>query len=126
MNAPTQYPLPTMNFVGGSSETLSFRTYWHADKLPFDLSRCSANFAVINYVNQEGKPLFTKPMEVLTDEGTGELNLLRVKLSPVDTIYLRGKYIYQITIKENDNDIEPPQKGIIYISNNIDKDFALS
>ena len=50
-------------------------------------------------------------------------NVLYVELKPSDTLDLFGKYIYQITIKDADNNADIPQQGIIYIHNNINKSF---
>lgn len=46
-----------------------------------------------------------------------------VTLSPIETVDLSGKYIYQIIIRDIDGDVEIPKQGILYITNNINKNF---
>jgi len=48
---------------------------------------------------------------------------LAVTLDPLDTVDLCGKYIYQITIKDINGNIEIPKQGILFITNNINKSF---
>ena len=50
-------------------------------------------------------------------------NVLGVTLDPLDTVDLCGKYIYQITIKDINGNIEIPKQGILFITNNINKSF---
>lgn len=56
------------------------------------------------------------------DDVTAE-NVLAVTLDPLDTVDLCGKYIYQITIKDINGNIEIPKQGILFIINNINKSF---
>lgn len=49
---------------------------------------------------------------------------LFVSITPEDTVDLWGKYIYQISIKDANGVVEIPNQGILYITNNIHKDFA--
>ena len=51
-------------------------------------------------------------------------NILFVSLPPDDTVDLFGKFVYQITIKDIDNNVDIPQQGVIYIHNNINKEFV--
>ena len=96
------YSLPTIDFVGGSTQELVFHTFFSQNKKPFDLSSCIASFAVINFINKNGSPLITKTMQVdKSEDGDGTVtNVLRVVLQPEDTIDLVGKFIYQITIQD--------------------------
>ena len=59
------YTLPTVDFVGGSTQELAFHTFFSQNKRPFDLSACTANFAVINFVNKNGTPLISKQMDII-------------------------------------------------------------
>ena len=118
------YTLPTISFVGGETQDLAFHTYFYKNMKPYDLTECISNFSVVSYTNKHGAPLLTKPMTaVLNDEGNCH-NILTVTLQPKETIDLYGKYIYQIQIKDIGGDIEIPKQGILYISNNINKDFV--
>ena len=103
------YSLPTIDFVGGSTQELVFHTFFSQNKKPFDLSSCTASFALINFVN--------KTMEVSkSEDGDGTVtNVLRVVLLPEETVDLVGKFIYQITIQDISGEIEIPDQGIIRI-----------
>lgn len=131
MKVPEQYTLPTLDFVGGSTEPLSFYTYHFRNasksKEPFDLSHCTANFALLDYVNKGNEPIVSKPMEIQQAQGQEDIkHILYVRLERGDTAYLEGKFIYQITIKDDVGNVEIPNKGIMYISLNIDKEFTLA
>lgn len=121
------YTLPTVTFVGGSTQELVFRTYFNKGKRPFDLSECTANFAVINYVNKRGEPLISKEMDILQGDAWGDedaaYNIAKVTLDADDTMELTGKYIYQITVKDRDGMAEIPDQGIMMVANNINKGF---
>lgn len=122
-----QFVLPTIEFVGGSSQDLVYHTYFYAGGKPFDLSSCEAFFSVIGYANRGGKALFSKKMSVGTSvlqEGEETVsNVLRVTLDPSDTVDLCGKYIYQITIRDVSGDVDIPKKGILIIEDNIARDL---
>lgn len=117
------YTLPTVEFIGGTTTSLLFRTYFKDTSRQFDLSCYSAVFSLINYVNEYGIP-FSKDMEI-TEELNPKNNemiptVLRVTLTPDETKNLEGKYIYQIMINGSAGESES-QQGIFYIYNNIDK-----
>lgn len=44
-------------------------------------------------------------------------------LEPSDTYELYGKFIYQISIRDVDGNVEIPQQGLMYVTNNINKSF---
>lgn len=127
MNIPNPYTLPSMDFVGGSTQAFVFHCYHYLNKQAQDLSSCTANFSIINFVNKKGEPLVSKQMTVGTDPIVdGEIhNVLRVELDPLDTVNLpAGKYIYQIIIKDISGSVDIPNQGIIHIINNINKAFV--
>ena len=114
------YTLPTVDFVGGSTQELAFHTFFSQNKRPFDLSTCTANF-----VNKNGTPLISKQMDIIkSEDGDGTVtNVLKVVLLPEETVDLFGKFIYQITIQDISGEIEIPDQGILRIANNINKVF---
>ncbi len=125
MNAPCTYTLPTINFVGGATQKLMFHTYYYQGKHPFDLSFCTAKFAIVSYNNKHTKPKVLKNMTIQNNTRPDEEpvpNILYVELEASDTVDLEGKYIYQITIQADSGDVEIPDQGIMYITNNIDRD----
>ena len=122
------YTLPAIDFVGGSSQDLIFHVYFYTTKNPFDLSDCTANFSIVEFTNRTGKVVLSKTMTIDSDgavySGDTYRNILRVALTPADTVNLSGKYIYQISIKETSTGkTEVPNQGTMYITNNINKDY---
>ena len=113
------FTLPEIDFIGGSTQELVFHCYSMKHEKPIDLSFCTANFALVNFVNKSGDPLVEKEMEVCVDNDEGTANILKVVLSPKDTVSLNGKYIYQITIVDIEGAVDIPDQGIAYISKNI-------
>lgn len=122
MKMSCPYTLPQAEFVGGSTQDFAFQCYQHKTGRPLNMSESQADFSIIDYVNKYGEPLVSKAMEVR--EGDGTYNQLFVSLPPEDTVGLWGKYIYQISIRDADGVVEIPNQGILYITNNIHKDFA--
>lgn len=125
MNIHSPFILPEVEFVGGATQELVFHCYHKVNKKPADLSPYVADFSVISYVNKFGTPLITKSMNVRqdTDVENGICNILSVVLNPVDTKDLRGKYIYQISVKDVADLVEIPGQGLLHITNNINKKF---
>jgi len=118
------YSLPEIDFVGGSSATLIFNVYANQDDpRPFAMTSCVANFAVIDYINKTGDPLISKQMIVRPSSNNLIYNVATVELKPEDTLDLFGKYIYQVTIRDAENNVDIPQHGVLYIHNNINKGF---
>ena len=62
-------------------------------------------------------------MTVGDDSSGAHDNVLRVTLTPSETVDLFGKYIYQISIRDIGGDVEIPKQGVLYITNNINKGF---
>lgn len=117
------YTLPEVVFVSGQSNTLRWRLFTVA-KQPFNADGCTGNFAVVDYSDQTGDPLISKPLDfVVGDDETGVKNIAVVDLEPDDTLGLYGKYIYQITIKDVDGEVEIPNQGFLQITHNINESF---
>lgn len=116
------YTLPTIDFVGGETQKLVYHLYFKNTQQPITVVSCSASFSLVEYGNKHGEPIWTKDMTVSNDEN-GHSSLF-VTLEASDTIDLCGKFIYQISIKDASGVMEIPKQGIIYITNNIDKEFA--
>lgn len=111
------YTLPTIDLVGGETQKLLFHLYHYTGKRPFDTEGCSCDFSIVSNLNKTGEPIVSKQME------SGSGNVLQLKLLPEDTLKLSGKYIYQISIRDADGDMEIPKQGVLYITNNINKSF---
>lgn len=118
----TIYTLPQDTFVAGQTCKYAWRLYRKSGS-PFEASNCEGKFALMDYSHKEDEPIFTKEIEfVVGDEGAE--NIAMVTIEPEDTLYLSGKYIYQLSIKDERGNIEIPNQGIFYISNNIHKSFV--
>lgn len=117
------YTLPTIDFIAGESQDLLFHTYFHTGKRPFDMTGCTANFSIVNFLNRMGSPIVSKVMTISEDPALDSNNQLLVHLDTNETVELSGKYIYQIIIRDIDGDVEIPKQGILYITNNINKNF---
>ena len=117
------YTLPTIDFVGGETQDLAFHIYFYRGKKPYGLSGCTANFSIVSFRNKTGSRILSKEMGVrFSDDGTIN-NILTVTLEPTETVDLSGKYIYEIQMRDIDGDIEIPKQGILFITNNINKNF---
>lgn len=114
------YKLPTVSFVGGSTQELAFHTYFENNGRPLSMSGCTGYFSVAEYLNKSS-PLITKTMDIIESKTDATDNILRVELEPSDTVNLAGKFIYQVTIKGSEGDVDIPYQGIMYVTHNIDK-----
>lgn len=120
---PEIYTLPTISFVGGSTQKLSFHIYDESDNEPLDATSYDAAFSVVDYVHSRSNPILTKEMTLSDTGDEGTRNILVVELAPSDTVDLAGKYIYQISVKDQDDNVDIPDRGILFITNNIHKSF---
>ena len=119
------YSLPEIRFVGGSSENLKFNLYYDENSpKPFNFFGGEANFSIVNFINKNSTPLVSKRMTINLNEAETHYNVLHVSLEPTDTVDLFGKFVYQITLKDIDGNVDIPHQGIINIHSNIDKAFT--
>ena len=118
-----QCDLPTISMIGGGAKNLYFHIY---DKKSGDealVSGCQGRFSIVNGASRHG---FDKSTTVLVKEITPfpeDKNVMQVTLDPQDTLYLNGKYIYQVWIIGADGVAEEPQQGEFYVKRNIDPDY---
>lgn len=124
MEIPTQYTLPTIDFISGESATVIFDLY-REDGRPYeDASGCSVIFTVAHFLDREyGSPLIkldTNGDQVKIYDGLqGKINRVKVFLKSEDTKILSGKYIYQIMIVGEGDKTEIPGQGILLVTKNI-------
>lgn len=120
------YNLPEIHFVGGESQHFLFNLLT-ASGYEYDATNCEVGFAIINYTNKNGSPIITKNATII-DGANGVKNVAEVKLAPTDTLYLYGRYIYQITVNGKDSSggkiSEIPGQGIIDITRNIHTEYV--
>ena len=70
-----------------------------------------------------GSPIVSKVMTISENPALESNNQLLVHLDTNETVELSGKYIYQVTIKDAEGNVEIPKQGILLITKNIDKGF---
>lgn len=122
-----QYSLPTIHFVAGSTQEFEFHVFSAIAHLPFDLKSCTANLSVVSSINKTGAPLISKSMEIVEDDSLGSdgmANILTATLHPYETVQLCGKYIYQISIRYISGEMDIPSQGVMYITQNINKEYT--
>lgn len=112
-----QITLPPESMIAGTTKKLVLYLYTHNMKKQIDADGMIARFTLTDYVNPSNVPLVIKNCTILVPEGE-ELAVISVELARTDTLTLRGKYIYQVTI--NDDSTIEALKGIMDIANNID------
>lgn len=114
------YTLPELQFVGGSSKEIKLRlkmesgAFYHGDS-------STLFFSIVNYSNKTDIPLVHKTVS-LTENEDGIYCIATILLEPEDTKYLAGKFVYQVTIVDEDGNSDIPNQGIIYIAKNISPD----
>jgi len=117
------YSLPEWNLVGGETQKRTF-TLYHTEGGPtYDIPGATAEVAVVDFVNQNSQLKLCKEVSITVDKNGRYCEVL-IDLQPSDTLNLHGKYIYQLTIKDVLGNVAAP-KGIMYITENIDKAFVL-
>lgn len=109
--------LPPESMIAGTTKTLVLYLYTHNMKKQIDANGMVARFVLTDFVNPSNVPLISKSCIVSIPDGE-KLAVINIQLSRQDTLRLEGKYIYQITI--NDDDTIEALKGILDISYNID------
>lgn len=115
------YSLPELCFVGGSSENLEFNLYYDkSNPRPFNIYGGEAIFSIVHFSNKNSAPVVSKKMDIVIDNSSMSYNVLRVTLDPTDTVHLSGKFVYQITMKDVNDNVEILQ-GVLTIHSNIDK-----
>lgn len=119
------YELPVINFVGGCFLPCNFHIYHPVTGKPVDLEGYTATFSVVNFENKHGKPLIKKEMTVRYGTRPEEKeiqNILYVDLLTHETINLEGKFLYQITVRDDRGHSFIPKQGVMFIINNIDRE----
>ena len=118
----TIYTLPQDRFVAGQTCKYIWRLFRESGQ-PFNANGCEGSFALIDYSHKDEEPILVKPVDLLLGDEEF-VNIASLELKPEDTINLDGKYIYQLSIKDPEGNLEIPNQGLLYISNNIHKSFV--
>ena len=116
------YGLPEVKFVAGETQTFVFHLYFQSTNDPFNANGCKVNFAIVDYTNKSGKPLLCKKCKIRLNTD-GIANIAEAYLTPEDTAGMYGKYVYQLQVRDIDDEVEIPGQGLLVISKNINKGF---
>lgn len=114
------YTLPELTFVGGKTQELNFRLL-EKDGSLFNAKNCTGNLSICNYSDKVGISTVSLTPTFVAN-GTKIIHILHAVLPAEQTVELCGKYIYQIIIMDDHNQIEIPNQGILYITRNINID----
>ena len=118
---PEIYTLPTVSFVGGSTQEMRFRLKDRLGNI-IDATGFSGNFAVCDYRFKDSTYIFREDLDFINDEN-GVKSILRIKVNADNTRSMYGKYVYQITIKDAAGKYGIPNQGIFNITKNIDQTY---
>ncbi len=118
----TIYTLPQDSFVAGQTCKYAWRLYRESGQ-PFNASGCEGAFSLLDYSHKDDDPILVKKVEFVEGD-EGMISVASVTLTPQDTVNLDGKFIYQLSIKDVEGNMEIPNQGIFYIANNIHKSFV--
>lgn len=114
----TKDTLPDWTFVGGETQEYEF-TLRSENGGYYDIPDAMAFLAVAEFTNPSN--IVLRKEAPIASNGTYSC-LVVFALDPVDTVNLYGKHIYQITIRTAEGTVTVPQRGRMYIVENIDKD----
>ena len=118
----TIYTLPKDQFVAGQTRKYVWNLYRESGE-PFNANGCEGAFTLIDYSHKDDEPILEKKIDFIV--GDNEVSSVgMVTLLPQDTLDLDGKYIYQLSIRDVEGNIEIPDQGLFYIYNNIHKSFV--
>lgn len=114
----TNTNLPDYFMIAGESQNIRLYLYT-ANNRQLDADGMKARLAISDYINLGGEPLLIKNCAIIFPAGE-ELAVINVKLQPEDTVNLRGKYMYQFTVKDPDG-IIAVLRGYMCIARNDDR-----
>lgn len=130
------YNLPDITIIGGDTFPICFDLFRDSrHSIPFEMGEnFVAYFSLVEFINREyTSPLYSfssidpSPRVFITNDADGKINNVEVKFKAADTASLYGKYIYQITLKDNNlNKIEVIGQGTMTIVRNIDPNLILN
>lgn len=117
---PEVYTLPSIEFIGGGVQKFLFHVYKNDNKTPLDVSGGVCNFAVRRFETMMDEPILSRTFNLPATAG----NLIAITLDAEDTLDWSGRYVYQLSYRDVNGIDEPPSQGILYVTNNINKEFV--
>ncbi|MPM04300.1 hypothetical protein SDC9_50576 [bioreactor metagenome] len=112
------YQLPEYSMTAGETQNITIMLFTQ-NKQQLDADGMTARLAISDYINRNSEPFIIKTCSI-TQQAGYEISSLFCKLLPADTITLRGKFIYQVTITDVDDTVAI-LKGVMNIGANVDQ-----
>lgn len=110
----------SFSIIGGNSDTITFDATNSFGNI-VNLSGCDAFFSYVPYTDRYLDCAIRKPCEIKeSSEGNGIYDNILVQLSAAETCTLSGKYVYQLTVKNNESDDVFVFQGTMIVKKNID------
>lgn len=113
--------LPDWFFIGGNSEIKCF-DLTKPDGSLYDFQNGTCRLSIVDFINRSSAPSIIKTTDITADEN-GVYNHVVFELLPKDTLDLYGKYIYQLSAKDDSGDVSIIGQGIMRIKRNVDPAF---
>lgn len=131
------YNLPEITIIGGDTFPICFDLFRDArHSIPFEMADATsgklfkAYFSMVEYLNRDyDAPVLSfastdaSPRISITSDDDGTSNNVVVQFQAIDTANMSGKYIYQITLKDDADRAEVLGQGTMTIIRNIHPDL---
>lgn len=122
MSAADMFALPQLDFVAGNQCNAGIRCSRNGQTL--DLTDGWAMLSIVYHSDQGSEPLISKTCTIENYDGNkvadkNMKNIIRISLTPNETVDLHGAFIYQLTVKSKDGRVEN-LRGRMNIYKNID------
>lgn len=112
------YQLPEYTIIAGETQNITILLF-NQDDMQLDADGMVARLAISDFVNRGDNPLVIKNCTVVIPP-VSDVSSLYCHLSPSDTLSLRGKYIYQVTVRDVEG-VTTILRGIMNIIGNVDQ-----
>ena len=112
------FQLPELNFIGGDFKEIPFYIKDANTGILLDPYDLQVVFSLIEYqFRNDDIPILSKNLEIITSD---DESYFLLTLASDDTIDLKGKFIYQITVKApSPSEKQESYQGIMIIDRNI-------
>ena len=113
--------LPDWFFIGGNSEIKGF-DLTKPDGSLYNFQNGTCRLSIVDFINRSSAPSIIKTADITADKN-GVYNHVVFELLPQDTVDLYGKYLYQLSVRDDSGGISIVGQGIVRIKRNIDPGF---
>ena len=112
-----EHMLPDWDFVGGSAQNRPFQFAKETGE-DYDIQSGTVQCSVQEYVNG-GAPVLSKQFPIYASVD-GTFCLANISLTSSETKDMEGCYIYQLMIKDSNDNVAIPFHGRMHVFKNID------